>query len=370
MLAAVAVSVVSYPVAVTMLGYGPASPRHPRPVVVLAIGLVILGLQLRHSMAAARGNRPRGGLWTWCALATLVYVPMIPFGYFQWFVSQALVVASAPMVLRGRYGFVVSAVVATVATVLTMLVYVHGEPGLSAARLGYPVLIWSSLVAALGGFVYGATRLVRVLEDLRATRAELAELAAEREQLRSVRDLHDLVGQSLAAIAFKGDLAIRLLHSDTTAARAEVDGLTAAARTALRGVLAIARTKHDVSLAAELAGADALLTAAGMDVRTHVDLRDLPRQINETMAWAVREGVTNVLHHSHARTCSIRAAESDGTVSLEIVNDGASRTPVDQGHGIAGLIERAKLLSGTVTTSQSNDVFRLLIRIPRRGPAT
>src|SRR5580704_13378457 len=37
-------------------------------------GMMILGLQLRHSLAMARGERPRGGIWTLLALAVLAYV--------------------------------------------------------------------------------------------------------------------------------------------------------------------------------------------------------------------------------------------------------------------------------------------------------
>ena len=84
------------------------------------------------------------------------------------------------------------------------------------------------------------------------------------------------------------------------------------------------------------------------------------------LAWAVREGVTDVLRHSQARTCSITAGRRDGKVQLEIINDGAERATGD-GSGLAGLSERAKTVSGSVSAGHLPDGrFRLLVEIPRR----
>ena len=59
--------------------------------------------------------------------------------------------------------------------------------------------------------------------------------------------------------------------------------------------------------------------------------------MQDVLAWAVREGVTNVLRHSDARTCSITARRRGGTVRLEIVNDGV-REPKGE---VEALIDRA-----------------------------
>jgi two-component system, NarL family, sensor histidine kinase DesK len=86
--------------------------------------------------------------------------------------------------------------------------------------------------------------------------------------------------------------------------------------------------------------------------------------VEELFAWAVREGITNVLRHSHARHCSIRATRRDGRVRLEIVNDGAS-PPVGAGTGLAGLAERARALSGSASAHHTPDGrFRLWVEVP------
>jgi two-component system, NarL family, sensor histidine kinase DesK len=84
------------------------------------------------------------------------------------------------------------------------------------------------------------------------------------------------------------------------------------------------------------------------------------------LAWAVREGTTNVIRHSDARTCSITASRRDGKVRLEIVNDGA-RPPTGKGSGLAGLGERARALSGSMSTEHTGDRFRLTVDVPEEA---
>src|SRR6266487_6396394 len=59
LLVAVHISVVSWPVAFTILS-SEASSSHPDPVSPVLAGLAVLALQLWHSLAVAAGRRPRG----------------------------------------------------------------------------------------------------------------------------------------------------------------------------------------------------------------------------------------------------------------------------------------------------------------------
>ena len=335
--------------------------RSGDPAIAVLAALAIGTLQLRHSFAAARGERPRAWPWTLLALAALVYLPMVWFGM-GWAPMQYFVIASAVMLLRGwPAGIAVATPLLATAAAVVGKGPISGE---SAAQGALSVVYW--IVGLVTGAValYGAARLVRVLDELEATRTELAELAIGRERLRISRDLHDLLGHSLSAISLKGDLARRLLPSDLYAARAEIEGLTEVARSALRDVRAVTRDERSMSLRTETDGAAALLGAAGIDAHIDVDLPDLARPTEEVLAWAVREGITNVLRHSHATICSVTAARRDGMVWLEIVNDGA-RPSAGRGDGLAGLAARAGALSGSASGERTHGGrFRLLVDVP------
>ncbi len=334
------------------------------PVVLVLLGLAMGAVQLRHSLAAARGERPRFALATFLLLTILVYLPMAWFGW-AWAASQALLIASAAMMLRGRLALAVSAAVCLgTAAVAEAEVVTQLRGAEMAANVPYLILYWWTGLLALGLSLYGAVWLVRVAGELQAARTELAELGIGRERLRVSRDLHDLLGQSLSAVSLKTDLAVRLLHTDPEAAREQIEDLRGLARGALRDVRTLARDEHAVSLRTETDGAAALLAAAGIRASVMVDLPGLPAPAEQMLAWAVREGVTNMMRHSDARTCSITGTRDGGTARLEIVNDRARPAP-GGGTGLAGLAERARSLSGSVCGRGTSDGgYRLLVEIP------
>lgn len=334
------------------------------PAIAVLLALGIGALQLRHSLAAARGERPRGWPWTLLALTMLVYLPMAWFGM-GWAPMQFFVIASVAMLLPGwPAGIGVAAPLLATAAGVVGKAPVSGE---GAVQVAFAVVYWAVGLVTGAVALYGSARLVRVLDELEATRTELAELAVGRERLRVSRDLHDLLGHSLSAVSLKGDLAIRLLRSDPPAARAEIQSLTEVARDTLRGVRAVTSDEHVVSLGTEIEGAAALLSAAGIDARIDLDLPDLPPPVENVLAWTVREGITNVLRHSQASTCAITAERRDGMVRLEIENDGVPAS-VGQGSGLAGLRERATALSGSVWGGPVGDrSFKLLLEVPEEA---
>nr|BFE88491.1 hypothetical protein GCM10020093_110920 [Planobispora longispora] len=108
----------------------------------------------------------------------------------------------------------------------------------------------------------------------------------------------------------------------------------------------------------------ALLEASGVGCQTNLAGLELDRRTEEALAWAVREGVTNVIRHSRATTCSISTSAAGGAVRLELVNDGAPERAADGG-GLTGLRERAGGLGGSLRAERTgNGGFRLSVEVP------
>jgi two-component system sensor histidine kinase DesK len=341
-------------------------PRHHLGLaaaeLVVLIAAAIGVLQLRHSLAAARGERATGAPWTLLAICLLVYLPM-PLFTWDWSIMQWFVVASAAMILPRRL-----AAVAVLGPILGQTLvagwYIRDYPG-SAPGLLAVVMLYHFTLLTMGSIaLVGSGWLARTLADLDRAQREQASLAAARERVRVSRDLHDLLGHSLATASLKGDLALSLLPTDPAAARAELEDLTAAARHALDDVHAVTRDEHAVTLRSEIAGAVALLGAAGIHTAIDVAESDLARPVEEALAWAVREAATNTLRHSQATTWSVTARHPDGRIRLTIVNDGATQREGRVG-GLAGVKARARALSGQATTQRTSDGrFRLEVEIP------
>ncbi|MFF0576397.1 sensor histidine kinase [Streptosporangium saharense] len=237
--------------------------------------------------------------------------------------------------------------------------------GLAVTGGSAPIAVYNLItVVVTSGVTYGAVRLVVVSEQLAEARMELAEAAVLRERLRISRDLHDGLGSSLTAIALKGDLARRLVDGDPEAAKSELAELAAVARDAAQEVRQVARGYREMSLAQEVHRAVALLEASGVSCRTELADLTVPRPVDEALAWAVREGVTNVVRHSQATTCSISTLAHEGTVRLELVNDRARRG-AGRGNGLTGLRERAAGLGGSVSAERTEGGgFLLAMEVP------
>ncbi len=190
---------------------------------------------------------------------------------------------------------------------------------------------------------YSFSELIRTNEALNEARAEIARLATEGERNRIARDLHDLLGHSLTAITVKAGLAHRLAASDPARSRQEIGEVEELSRQALADVRAAVSTYRNVTLAAELARGRELLRASGVvaDLPTATDMVDAAHQ--EVLAWAVREGVTNVARHARATRCTVILTASE----VEIRDDGVGGQAGD-GHGLAGLRERVTAAGGSV----------------------
>jgi two-component system, NarL family, sensor histidine kinase DesK len=250
------------------------------------------------------------------------------------------------------------ALVAAVGLLTTVVaVLVHG------LFTWYPYVI---LVMALGSLgVIGSARLVESNRQLRQAREEVARLAVAEERLRFARDLHDLLGHSLSVIVLKSELAGRLAATAPERAASEVGDIERVARDALREVRDAVAGYRQPGLGQELESAPATLAAAGVEARVESLAGTLPAPIDGTLAWAVREGVTNVVRHSRARSASIRVVRQDDEVELELLDDGVGCDGCADGNGLRGLRERAAARGGSVVHGAGPDGgFRLAVRLP------
>ena len=219
----------------------------------------------------------------------------------------------------------------------------------------------------LVGFAAVAGRLlVEANQQLNQAREQIARLAVGEERLRFARDLHDLLGHSLSVIALKSELAGRLIKNTPGLAAHEIEDIEKVARDALREVREAVTGYRQPTLAAELAGAHEVLTAAGIEYHVDHDHVPLPPAVEAVLAWTVREGVTNVMRHSQAKRCAVRIINQDGHATAEVIDDGRGGTP-EAGSGLRGLEERVRERGGTLTAEPlPHEGFRLRVTLPLR----
>ncbi|WP_434080549.1 sensor histidine kinase [Sanguibacter sp. Z1732] len=153
-----------------------------------------------------------------------------------------------------------------------------------------------------------AVWMVLVMWDLDRRREVDARLAVAEERLRFSRDLHDVFGRTLSTVAVKSELAAALTERGDSRGIEEMEQVRSLAEDALKEVREVVQGYRAADLPTEMAGARAILTASGIEVRVAGEHLHLPAGAQRALAWVVREGVTNVVRHSRATECTLERA--------------------------------------------------------------
>jgi two-component system sensor histidine kinase DesK len=160
---------------------------------------------------------------------------------------------------------------------------------------------------------------------------------------------------------------------DDERAAAEVADVERVARESLREVRQAVSGYRQPTLDKEFEGARVALSAAGIEAEFERAPVTLDPDVEAVLAWAVREGATNVIRHSGASHCSVTVRAGLADAEVEVVDDGsgcaAARSAPETGNGgngIAGLRERAEQLRGRIEAGGLPDGhgFRLSVSIP------
>jgi signal transduction histidine kinase len=272
-------------------------------------------------------------------LALLSYVPIL------WFGAAWL----------GAAGFFAGALLVALPAVASWPLVVAAMAGAgllgSLYSLETPLIVnytLSVLVSAL--LVNGLVRLAQLAEELQAASASLARAAVVQERLRAARDLHDLLGHSLAAILLKCELARRLITKDPVRAESELRDVVAMAAQARADMRTVTGDALEMSFEAELESARSVLIAAGVDVEINA-----VSYTGTVLSVVLREAVTNVLRHSKARHVRITATPT----SLTVENDGITGAVTPPGSGLGNLTTRLAAQGGTLAVQVSDGWFRL-----------
>jgi signal transduction histidine kinase len=245
-----------------------------------------------------------------------------------------------------------------------------GEPYLGLLDPAfYGALVSAFAIAVLPAMIALLVRARRLSE--REVREQERRRYAYEERLRIARDVHDVVGHSLAVITMQAGVALHLLDKERPAqAQAPPDrvaeSLEAIKKTS-REALAELRTTLEVfrsdseeprSPSPGLARLDALLDglrAAGRDVTLvregSDDLPVVPAAVGQAAFRIIQESLTNVVRHAGAAHATVAVSRKAGMLTVEVSDNGPASSVPPDGNGIRGMRERARAVGGTLAVS-------------------
>mgnify|MGYP003334731186 CR=1 FL=1 len=238
-----------------------------------------------------------------------------------------------------------------------------------AISLLMPWLI--GLTVRLGDRVREVRRSEQEAQELRelaeARRVEAEELASVKaEQARIARDVHDVVGHSLAVILAQAEAAALLPDHDLARIRASVATIATSARESLSEVGAVlggAETSPST-------GRFPRLIAQTMDTTPTVRLsvegtpRPLAPDLDVVAERVVREMVTNAIKHGAEAAPITMRVSWGGRLQISVVNRVGDRSGPGSGLGVKGMRRRLASVGGTLAVDERDGWHRAVAVLP------
>ncbi|MFC8518662.1 sensor histidine kinase [Streptomyces sp. NPDC057257] len=247
--------------------------------------------------------------------------------------------------------------------VALMAVFVAVDPDPAGVVMVGVMAMFGTLFSLLAGRCGAWT--LSVLWEAERSREVQARLAVAEERLRFGRDLHDVMGRNLAVIALKSELAVQLARRGRPEAVDQMIEVQRIAQESQREVREVVRGYREADLGVELAGAQGVLSAAGIRCGVTGEAVGLGGEVQSVLGWVAREATTNVLRHGDAVQCDISLHVHQNRVVLTVENDGATSPSGKAGSGLAGLRERLSAVGGTLEAGPvGGDGFRVTAEVP------
>ena len=247
--------------------------------------------------------------------------------------------------------------------------------------------VWLIAAAAVGAGLGARRRFTREVQArmrlAERNREEEARRRMAEERLQIAREMHDVVGHSLAVISLQAGVADHLLETRPDEVRRAITAIRTVSKEALADLrVELALLRGNGSQNGERAPAPTLhqlsdlvsrMREAGLAVEFETTAND--RRVPDIVAAAayriVQESLTNVVRHAgpgvHA---SVRARETDTALEVEVVDDGTGAAGnTDDGDGVTGMRERAMALGGEfVAGTRPGGGFRVWASLPWSAP--
>ncbi|MBO0745815.1 MAG: sensor histidine kinase, partial [Candidatus Dormibacteraeota bacterium] len=270
---------------------------------------------------------------------------------------------------------------ATVAATCVLWLAAAAVAGQGLTDLAVHFVVWVPML----GVPWALGRTLRVRSRLRARAQQEEEWRRTYGQrLEVAREVHDVVGHSLAVITMQSGIALHVMDRRPEQARVALEAIHQQSRDALdelRATLALYRGEVDGEGAPRrpqprLSDLPALIetmrtSGLAVELTTTGRRNGVPAAIDLAGYRIVQESLTNVLRHAGEAQARVTVAYQAGAIEIEVVDDGSARPgvpPQPGGHGIAGMRERSAAVGGTFEAgAMAAGGFRVRARLPLAG---
>ncbi|MEA3338798.1 MAG: sensor histidine kinase, partial [Chloroflexota bacterium] len=240
---------------------------------------------------------------------------------------------------------------------------------------GVPVSLFRGLCGI--AITYGIVRTLTVVLseiELWLENAERRQVLV-RERERIGRELHDGIIQSIYAAGLMLEGAQHGISDEPEAARSQLTRAIGSLNQTIQDIRHYIFDLRGEALADDLeTGLNKMLNEFRVNTLLETDLVvegesgvGLGAERRQHIFQIAREALTNVARHAQARRVELCLQYDTSELQLVISDDGvgASKLPVNKGHGLRNIRERARLVDGTLDIdTQPNEGMTLTLAVP------
>jgi len=249
-------------------------------------------------------------------------------------------------------------------------------------RFGGGVVILPFMVAVMVVAGIAVANRRAYVDSIRDRAEQDARRRIDEERLRIARELHDVVAHTMATINVQAGVAAHVLPTRPEAAAESLQAIKTASKEGLRELRAILNVLRqaddadptqpapgtaqleDLIAGARRAGLETTLTVTGDPV-------PLPAAVDLAAYRIIQESLTNTIRHAGPATAVVALGYASHELHIDVTDTGRGQAVIagnGDGHGLAGMRERAAAVGGTVEAGPGPaGGFRVAARLPLGG---
>ncbi len=246
----------------------------------------------------------------------------------------------------------------------------------SVLLTAFPLLDESGNIISVATIAKDITLRKQMERELAKSHKHLQELsrksieALENDRRTTAKELHDRIGASLAAIKFRLEEIVEQIVQKPKKAAASLDETVSNLQTVIKETKQIAAQLRptildDLGLLSTISWLTRqfLEQFSGIKLNSQIEVReeDIPDTLKIVIYRVLQESLHNAAKHSEATEVNIRLDSEADRIVLEVADNGrgfdvqntlSCEDPLS-GFGLAGMIERAEIVGGSLTIDSS-----------------
>jgi signal transduction histidine kinase len=188
-------------------------------------------------------------------------------------------------------------------------------------------------------------------QELLATRFMLKESSKKQERLRISRDLHDVLGHQLTALALNLEVTQHKLPNEYKPLAEENLQQAKQLLQGVRNVVKEMRTQEKLDLRSHLNNLFTQLPNCQFAIKSNLKKNSVEIDsltLNNQLIFCLQEAISNALRHGKANDFTLKFYRDKNHLTFELTDNGKGCNEIIAGNGLKGMQERLSEFNGKI----------------------